>query len=93
MLEFFLGPSFGGFFLSLASVTLAVSEDESVGFSLSAFAGGRVELIGGRKLGRGVDVGSAVCSFGGNLGAVRTFHSGFAFGACLPLEAETLMKS
>lgn len=63
----------------------------SEGFT--AFAGGLVELIGGRPAGLGVAVGSAGCSLGGSFGAVRTFHSGLAFGACLPRDAETLMKS
>ena len=90
----FLGPSLGGFLLGLSPAWLDVS---SVGFSSSGalidLAGGLVELIGGRPAGRGVLAGSGCCSLGGSFGAVRTFQSGLAFGACLPRDAETLMKS
>lgn len=52
-----------------------------------------MELIGGRAAGLGVAAGSAGSSLGGSFGAVLTFHSGLAFGACLPRDAEMLMKS
>lgn len=98
---FFLGPSFGGFLLVLSPAWLAESDpcSDSAALTLSAalggpsFAGVRVELMGGRISGRGVPAGFAGCSLGGSFGAVRTFHSGLAFGACLPRDAEMLMKS
>lgn len=97
----FLGPSLGGFRLGLSPASLPVS-DVLAGFSPSVLSsldlganlgGARVELIVGRGAGLGVVVGSLGVSLGGNLGAVRTFHSGLAFGACLPRDAEKLIKS
>lgn len=91
----FLGPSLGGFLRGLSPAWLAES-DALEAFSsagCAGFAGVLVELIGGRPAGLGVAVGSAGCSLGGSFGAVRTFHSGLALGACLPRDAETLMKS
>lgn len=91
----FLGPSLGGFLLGLSPVWLPVS-DVLDGLSSSTFwdfGVDLVELIGGRPAGLGVAAGSAGCSFGGSFGAVRTFHSGLALGACLPRDAETLIKS
>jgi hypothetical protein len=93
-----LGPSLGGLRLSLT--TLAVSDISvtllRVSGCLGAFAAvGRVELIVARGGGLGVPdaLWLASDSLGGSFGAVRTFHSGFALGACLPLEAERLIKS
>lgn len=75
------------------SFTALSSDEIDCAAFVDSWGGCLVELIVGRGAGRGVDAESSGVCLGGNLGAVRTFHSGFALGACLPRDAEMLKKS